>query len=136
MKYNICIIASNFYPTITNNLMRGAIFKLRYKKNITIKKIFVPGTFEIPYAISKLSKKFDGFVLLGCVIKGKTPHFDYLCSSVFNSILSISIINKVPIGNGIITCLNKKQAILRSNPKKLDKGGHAASALISLLKIK
>jgi len=136
MKYKICIIASNFYPTITNNLMRGAISKLKNNKNITIKKIFVPGTFEIPFTISKLSKKFDAFVLLGCVIKGKTPHFDYLCSSVFNSILCISIKNNVPISNGILTCLNKKQAIQRSNPKKLDKGGHAASAVISLLKIK
>tara|TARA_B100000686_G_C16401954_1_gene767767 strand:- start:354 stop:704 length:351 start_codon:yes stop_codon:yes gene_type:complete len=116
--------------------MRGAISKLKNNKNITIKKIFVPGTFEIPFTISKLSKKFDAFVLLGCVIKGKTPHFDYLCSSVFNSILCISIKNNVPISNGILTCLNKKQAIQRSNPKKLDKGGHAASAVISLLKIK
>ena len=81
---------------------------------------------------------FDAYMnfLLGCIIKGKTPHFEYLCSSVFNSILDISIQRNIPIGNGILTCLNTNQAVLRSDPKKIDKGGHAASAVISLLKIK
>ena len=136
MNYKICIVASNFYPRITNNLIIGAKSKLESKKNIKLKKLLVPGTFEIPFVVSKLSNKYDGFILLGCIIKGKTPHFEYLCSSVFNSILDISVQRNIPIGNGILTCLNTNQAVLRSDPKKIDKGGHAASAVISLLKIK
>ena len=72
--------------------------------------------FEIPVIISKKINQFHGIIALGCVIKGKTPHFDFISKAVNNSIMNISISNKKPIGNGILTCLNKKQAFLRSNP--------------------
>ena len=85
--------------------------------------------------MSILIKKFDGFVVLGCVIKGKTPHFDFLCKSVFDSLLNLSIINKKPLGNAILTCINKKQALERSNPKKINKGGAAARAMTTVLTI-
>ena len=99
------------------------------------KLIKVPGTFEIPIIISSLINKYDGFIVLGCVIKGKTPHFDYLCNSVFKSISKLSVKYKKPLGNGILTCINKKQAIERANFQKKDKGGSAAEAMISVLKI-
>ena len=85
--------------------------------------------------ISKKINSYDGFIALGCVIKGKTPHFEFISRSVINGLLRLSIMNKKPIGNGIITCLNKKQAIIRSNINKKDKGGEAAKAIISILKI-
>ena len=85
--------------------------------------------------MSKLINKFDAFVVLGCVIKGQTPHFDYLCSSVFNALINLGIKSKKPIGNGILTCLNKKQAIMRADPKKKDKGGEAVNAILKVLKI-
>ena len=100
-----------------------------------IKKIHVPGIFEIPFVISKNIKFYDAFIALGCVIKGKTPHFDFICKSTIDSISQLSFIYKKPIGNGIITCLNKKQALERSNPKKKNKGGEAANAILSVLRV-
>ena len=97
----------------------------------------VPGIYEIPVAIKRNIKKYDGFVALGCVIKGETPHFDFICSSVFNSILSLSINYNKPIGNGIITALNNKQAKNRStinSRNKPNKGSEAANAVIMILK--
>ena len=70
---------------------------------------------------------------MGCVIKCQTSHFHYLCSSVINSLINLSVQTKKPIGNGILTCNNKKQAIVRADPKKKNKGGEAAQAVISLL---
>ena len=131
----ICVIVSNFYPQISKMLLKGATEKLRKNKISNFKLYKVPGTYEIPVLISNLINKFDGFIVLGCVIKGKTPHFDYLCSSVFQSLLNLSIQSKVPIGNGILTCRNKKQALKRADIKKEDKGGMAVEATISLLKI-
>ena len=107
---------------------------LKKNKINNFKKIIVPGVFEIPVAISKNIKKYDGFIALGCVIKGETPHFDFISKSTINAIMFLSIVNKKPIGNGILTCLNKKQAIVRADPSKKNKGGEAANAMISLLK--
>ena len=97
-------------------------------KNSKIKVVNVPGVFEIPVTISKNSKKYDAFIALGCVIKGQTPHFDFISQATTNAIMKLSINLKKPIGNGIITCLNKKQAILRKK-----KGAEAAAAVISVL---
>ena len=131
----VCIIVSNFYPKISKMLIDGAASKLKVKKNYNLKIIKVPGTFEIPVVVSNLIDKYDAFIVLGCVIKGKTSHFKYLCTSVFNSLTNLSVQSKKPIGNGILTCNNKKQAILRADPNKKNKGGDAAAAIISLLDI-
>ena len=93
-----------------------------------IKIINVPGVFEIPVTISKNLKKYDAFIALGCVIKGQTPHFDFISQASTNAIMDLSIQSKKPIGNGIITCLNKKQALARKK-----KGAEAANAVISVL---
>ena len=130
----ICIIVSNFYPKISKMLVKGSLAKLKKNGKFKINLINVPGTFEIPVLVSNLIKKYDAFIVLGCVIKGETTHFDYLCSSVFNSLTHLSVISKKPIGNGILTCNNKKQAILRADPNKKNKGGDAASAIIALLR--
>ena len=131
----ICIIVSNFYPRISKQLLNGALLKLKKNKITNFKTVMVPGTYEIPVVISNLTKKYDGFIVLGCIIKGQTLHFDYLCKSVFNALTNLSIKSKIPIGNGILTCKNKKQAFERADSKKKDKGGEAAKALISVLKI-
>ena len=93
-------------------------------------KINVPGVFEIPAVIAKNIEKYDGVIALGCVIKGKTPHFEFISQATIDAIMKLSIDYKKPIGNGIITCLNKKQAIVRSKKK----GQEAADALLSVLK--
>ena len=135
MKSRICIVASNFYPEITKNLIEGALKKLKKSNFFNVKLITVPGTFEIPVVVSNLVNKYDAFIVLGCVIKGETPHFDYLCSSVFKSLSALSVRTKVPISNGILTCNNKKQAKKRADLKKIDKGGKAALASIAVLKL-
>ena len=128
MSKRYLIVASDYYKQITQNLINSAVKKLKIKKNITIIK--VPGTFEIPVVISRNLKQFDGFVVLGCVIKGETPHFDFLCNSVFISLLNLSIKTKKPIGNGIITAINMSQAKKRS----FIKGSEAANAVLEIIK--
>ena len=108
----ICIVASKYYEDIINMLISGANDVLNnHKKKIKTKIIYVPGVFEIPYAISKNLKKYDAFIALGCVIKGETPHFEFISKSSIDAIMKLSIESKKPIGNGILTCLNKDQAI-------------------------
>ena len=95
----------------------------------------MPGVFEIPVSIKKNIKRFDAFIALGCVIKGKTPHFDLICKSSFEAIMNLSISSSKPIGNGIITAFNKKQAIDRSRrANSKNKGLEAAKAVMSILK--
>ena len=129
------IIVSNFYPKISKMLINGAISKLKKNKISNFKIITVPGTFEIPVVVSNLIKKYDAFIVLGCIIKGQTSHFHYLCTSVINALTNLSVRAKKPIGNGILTCDNKKQAVNRADPKKKDKGGDAAYAAVSVLKV-
>ena len=131
----VCIIVSNFYPKISKMLINGAVSKLKENKISNFQIISVPGTFEIPVVVSNLIDKYDAFVVLGCVIKGQTPHFHYLCSSVINALTDLCIKSKKPIGNGILTCNNKKQAIKRADPSMKDKGGDAAEAVISVFNI-
>ena len=131
----LCLIVSNFYPKISKMLIDGAVSKLKKNKIFKFQIISVPGTFEIPVVLSNLIDKYDAFVVLGCVIKGQTPHFHYLCSTVINALTNISIQSKKPIGNGILTCNNKKQAVKRADPSKKDKGGDAANAAISVFNV-
>ena len=131
----LCIIVSNFYPKISRMLIQGATSKLKKNKMSNFKIITVPGTFEIPVVVSNLIDQYDAFVVLGCIIRGETSHYDYLCSSVINGLTNLTIQSKKPIGNGILTCNNKKQAQKRADPKKKDKGGDAASAVISVFNI-
>ena len=134
MKYKILIVSANYYSDISASLLRSA--KLVLNNKATTKIINVPGVFEIPVVISKNIKKFDAFVALGCVIKGETPHFDFISQATTNAIMNLSISSKKPISNGIITCLNKKQAIARSmHSKKANKGLEASKAVLSVLKI-
>ena len=126
MKKKCLIVVANYYENISNNLLQSALRSIKNK--LSFKIIYVPGVFEIPITISKNIKKYDGFIALGCVIKGQTPHFEFISSSVTDNILNMSVKNKKPIGNGIITCLNKKQAIARSK-----KGAEAANAMLSVL---
>ena len=126
MKKKYLIILADYYKDIAAELLKSA--KDALPKLSIIKIITVPGVFEIPVTISKNIKKYDGFLELGCVIKGKTPHFDFISQASTDAIMRLSIENKKPIGNGIITCLNMKQAILRKK-----KGREAAEAVTSIL---
>tara|TARA_B100001175_G_C19399566_1_gene585553 strand:+ start:111 stop:500 length:390 start_codon:yes stop_codon:yes gene_type:complete len=126
MKKKYLIVIANYYEDISKGLLDSSL-KLIPKSNV-IKIINVPGVFEIPVTISKNIKKYDAFLALGCVIKGETPHFDFISQASTNALMDLSINNKKPIGNGIITCLNMRQAIARKK-----KGAEAAKAVISIL---
>ena len=126
MKKKILIVIANYYKDISLNLMKSAMNEI--KNSYYIKTIIVPGVFEIPVTISKNIRKYDGFIALGCVIKGQTPHFDFISKAVTDHIMKISVDSKKPVGNGIITCLNMKQA-----KKRKHKGKEASKAVISVL---
>ena len=126
MNKNFLIVNANYYKAISSGLLKSAL-KTIPKKN-KIKIINVPGVFEIPVTISKNLKKFDAFIALGCVIKGQTPHFDFISQATTDAIMNLSILSKKPIGNGVITCLNIKQAVARKK-----KGAEAAKAILSVL---
>ena len=134
MKKSVCIVVANFYPSISKALINGSIKTLKSKGIKNYKIIKVPGVFEIPYVIKKNIKKYDAFISLGCVIKGETPHFDFISRATITAIMNLSVSFNKPIGNGIITCLNKKQALARIHINK-NKGKESAQAVISLLKI-
>ena len=129
MKKKILIVAAKYYKDIYTPLLSTAISTLGEDKLCTYNTLVVPGVFEIPVVISRNIKNYDGFIALGCVIKGETPHFDFISKSTTDAIMKLSIENKKPIGNGIITCLNKSQAEVRSNKKGIE----AAKAVISIL---
>ena len=126
MKKKILIVVADYYKDISNSLLKSA--KLKLKNSFTIKILKVPGVFEIPVTISKNIKKYDAFLALGCVIKGQTPHFDFISYATTNAIMQLSINYKKPIGNGILTCLTMKQAKARKK-----KGIEASNAIISVL---
>ena len=122
----ILIVSADYYKNISLGLLNST--KKKFPRNFKISVIKVPGVFEIPVIISKNIKKFDAFVALGCVIKGQTPHFDFISQSSTNAIMDLAINSKKPIGNGILTCLNMKQAKARKK-----RGAEAAQAVISVL---
>ena len=126
MKKKFLIVTANYYKDISSSLLKSSLNLI--PKNCNIKIINVPGVFEIPVTISRNIKKFDAFVALGCVIKGQTPHFDFISHVTTEAIMKLSVESKKQIGNGIITCLNIKQAIARKK-----KGAEAANAILSVL---
>ena len=126
MKKKVLIVVSDYYKGISEALLKST--KKYLNKRISLNIIRVSGVFEIPVIISKNVKKFDGFIAIGCVIRGKTAHFNLISKSVIDAIMNISINSRKPVGNCILTCFNYKQALARKN-----KGKEAAVALNTIL---
>ena len=126
MKKKFLIVVANYYEDISKGLLSSSKRLIPIKSKFEVIK--VPGVFEIPITIKKNIKKYDAFIALGCVIKGQTPHFDFISQASINAIMNLSIDNKKPIGNGIITCLSLKQAKVRKK-----KGAEATKAVLSIL---
>ena len=126
MKKKICIVMSTYNNDITNELYLSAKMVL---KKFNHDLVEVPGAFEIPVTISRLAKKYDGFIAIGCIIKGETANFDLISNAITNGIMQISINEKKPIGNAILTCFNEDQA-----KDRFDRGAEAAKAVITVLK--
>ena len=129
MKVKICIVMSTYNHDVTNKIRLSAKKELNKFNIKKVKDIEVPGAFEIPVTISKLAKKYDGFIAIGCVIKGETANFDLISDAITNGIMQISINEKKPIGNAILTCFNEDQA-----KDRFDRGAEAAKAVITVLK--
>jgi 6,7-dimethyl-8-ribityllumazine synthase len=132
MKKKVLIVISDYYEEIGKNLLKGSTNELRLN-NINYDILFAPGCFEIPFLISKNIKKYKGFIALGCIIRGETYHFELIANECARKIIDISNENLKPIGFGILTCENIKQAKIRSDVKKKNKGKEAANACIKLL---
>ena len=126
----ICRVTSNTHPEITGVMELKTIDQLKRNKKSKIYTKRVQGSFEIPYTISTLinEKKYEGFIAIGCIIKGQTPNFEFISNAITNAIMNLSITYKKPIGNAVITCLNKKQA-----NERLHKGSKAAIAVCDTL---
>ena len=142
-KQKVLIVVSNYYKDIADGLVKGATEYLDSKKN---NEVFVgngieveysihkvPGAFEIPLFINISKNIFDGFIALGCIIRGETYHFEVISNEVTRKLMDLSIDIEKPIGFGVLTCENIKQALERSDPNKGNKGAEAAKACVSLM---
>ena len=137
--YKIAIIASRFNDFMVNSLIGGAVdYLVRHgadKDDLTI--VRVPGAFEMPIVTQKLaeSKKYDGIVAVGAVIRGATPHFDFVAAETTKGLAHVSLEYGIPVGFGLLTTDNMEQAIERSGSKAGNKGVEAASALLETLQV-
>ena len=129
----ILIVSSNYYQDISNNLVNGAKDFLKDFPTIKFEHSDVPGCFEIPYIINANNEYYEGFIALGCIIKGETYHFELISNEVTRKIMDLSVNHKKPIGFGILTCENLEQAIQRSDSNHGNKGKEAALACVRLI---
>ena len=140
-KKKVLLVCSPYYQIVTKNLIEGAT-KILKSNSVEYKILNVPGALEIAPAIKLVIDKslkkplFDGFVALGCVIKGETYHFEIVANESARALTDLSLNYSIPIGNGILTVSNLDQAIKRSDPLRSDKGAGAALACLSLINIK
>jgi 6,7-dimethyl-8-ribityllumazine synthase len=133
----ILIVQADFYKEISALLLEGAINKIK-NSDYEYEVVTVPGAFEIGAAIAfaEESKKYDGYVALGCVIRGETTHYDYVCLESARALNNLAFKKKLAIGYGIITVENETQAIERASSNKKDKGGFAANTCLEMIKLK
>ena len=131
---NILIIVADFYEEISSSLKNGATNYLKQKKySYDIKN--VPGTLEIPFLLTSFSKKYDAFLVLSCIIKGETDHYEIVKNIALKEIYKIAYTNNLIMGSGIITANNYEQALSRSKISKENYGGRAAHACHKLLSL-
>lgn len=134
----IAIAATRFNDFIVSRLLSGAIDYLqRHGLDQELTVIRVPGAFELPIVCQKLARsgKFDGIVALGAVIRGATPHFDYVCAEASKGIAQVMLKSETPIGFGLLTCDTIDQAIERAGSKAGNKGCEAAAAMIETIRV-
>ena len=133
-KLKGCLVSAPYYKEITDNLIRGALNVLKKIKADT-EVVEVSGALEIPTAIKLMENEFDGFIAIGCVIRGETTHYEIVSTESSRGLVNLGL-EKICIGNAILTVENRTQAEERADPEIFDKGGEACSALLSIIKIK
>ncbi len=143
-KPHIMIVEARFYTDIADELMRGAVAELE-TVGATYERFAVPGALEIPAAIrfalkameSNIGRRpFDGFVALGCVIRGETTHYDYVCQESARGLQDLALRHVVAIANGILTVENDEQAWERARMDRKNKGGAVARACLDMIELK
>ncbi len=141
---HVLIVEARFYPEIADEMLKGAVQALE-AAGASHERLSVPGAFEIPAAIAfaleaprpaASGRGFDGFVALGCVIRGETTHYDYVCSESARGLMDLSCRHRVALGYGILTVENGKQAWARARVSEKDKGGDAARACLAMIELK
>ena len=135
---HILLVEAPYYSHIAAELRRGAERALA-AAGATYERISVPGAFEIPAAIaiaSRASRHFDGFVALGCVIRGETTHYDHICAESARGLQDLAVRDGIAIGYGILTVENEAQALARASPEGRDKGGEAVRACLAIVELK
>jgi len=135
----IAIIAARFNESIVDNLINGALDALKRlgADDNQLQLVRVPGAYELPLAAQRLAKarQADGIIALGAVIRGATPHFDYVCSECASGLSRVSLEYSVPIGFGVLTCDTIEQALERAGTKAGNKGADAAMAVIEMISL-
>lgn len=131
----VAIIEARFYEAIADELARGAIAVLE-RAGCTVERIAVPGALEIPAAVAMAADAFDGFVALGCVIRGETFHYEIVCNESARGLTELATARHLAIGNGILTVENEAQALARARVSEMNKGGGAAEAALAVLRHK
>jgi 6,7-dimethyl-8-ribityllumazine synthase len=131
----VLLVEARFYPEISDALYEGAMKVLR-DANVAAERVAVPGALEIPGAIRLAAAHYDGFVALGCVIRGETYHFEIVSNESARGLMDLTTRDGLCIGNGILTVEDEEQAMLRARPDGLDKGGDAARACVALMRLK
>lgn len=133
----ILIVEAPYYTEVSDNLAAGAIAVLD-EHNASYERIEVPGALEIPLAIKLAheSGQYDGFLALGCVIRGETTHYDIVCNESCRGLTILGLKHNIAIGNGILTCENMQQALERARPDKKNKGRDVAQAALRLIELK
>jgi len=134
---HIFIVEARFYTDLANMLAEGATGYLE-REGHSFEQVEVPGALEIPPAIAMAAdtKKFDGFIALGCVIRGETYHFEVVCNESARGIMNLAIGERLAIGNGILTVESRRQAVERADPRRGNKGAGAAQACLDLIALK
>ena len=135
---HILIVEARFYEDITDELARGAVTVLE-QIGASYERVVVPGALEIPAAVqiaSTSARRFDGYVALGCVIRGETSHYDTVCNESSRGLQDLALRHCLAIGNGILTVENEAQAWARARVDEMDKGGGAARAALAMIQLK
>ncbi|MEH0831842.1 6,7-dimethyl-8-ribityllumazine synthase [Anaplasma bovis] len=137
---SVLIVVGDFYKEISQMLIEGATAKLKSASSAIKQEIIrVPGSFEIPpalsFAIMSDRESYDGYIALGCIIKGATQHNEHISRAIYSSISEIATHHAVPVGTGIITADNGEEAMKRASPTDLDYGGRAASAMLRMIEL-
>ena len=140
---HIMIVDAPYYPDVAEALLEGTLAVLE-EEGATYERFEVPGAFEIPAAIGHAliqqdmadKHRFDGYIALGCVVRGETTHYDYVCNESARGLMNLSVEYGLALGYGILTVENKEQAMARAHKDQKDKGGDVARACLTMIEHK